>query len=139
LKCLKTEFTKIILCSGSMIHWLEIVRRQNTGTQPGQLEIQSGLVAVEALSGRLESIGGTTRYQGVNEDDAVTHFGYCGFDQTIYELDRNNLFVKISGYSEGEKNRLFKLKKIEDYGEQRQWLRFHLTETGFDNNEAAYV
>jgi hypothetical protein len=68
-----------------------------------------------------------SRFDGVNIIQGATHVCYMKFDETVFELDINSLWVEI----EFHKNRRFKLLSIENYLEFDKYLALWLQETGF--------
>ena len=139
-RCVKTQFERKILCAGTLQDLIRIQRREIKGTNPGQ-STQAGFTFTDVarMAGCLEQYlsRNSRRFDGVSTEDsagpAFTHEAYITFDQEVYELDYNTLYVRY----EGKRDRLFKLKGIVNYGEQDEWLQLHLQETGFADREAA--
>ena len=134
-RCVKTIFDRKILCAGTMTDYMTIKKREQQGTGPDSNDISSKAVFTDILNqmGYLEAIRPTTRFDGVYIDRATTHIAYVSFDQTVYELDVNSLFIDL----ERNRNRLFKMQKIMNYGEQDEYLAISLSETGFTDLQAA--
>ena len=132
MKCVKTIFSKQILCAGSMCNYIKVLNRTQT---PGGWESNTPIETFEikyTMMGYIEAIKPTSRFNGINIADGITHLVYLPFEQTIYELDRNSLYIEI----ERQKNRRFKLEQIEDYGEQGNYLVLYCRELGFTDIEA---
>lgn len=140
MRCVKTQFKRTVLCAGTMVDYIEILNREQQGTTiGGESESKQGFTAVDDFAGYLEASKPTRRFDGVSMSDqsspSYTHAGYIPYDQDIYELDVNTLFVRITR----DKPRLFKLKAIENYDEQDMYLMLQLSETGFEEKEATGV
>ncbi len=137
-RCVYTQYDREILCAGTLDSVFMIKKRTSGGTSPGK-SIQPKMVFTDVVDsfGRLEVKKSTRRFDGVSimdqSQDNFTHAGYIPFDQDVYELDVNTLFVDI----EDTRNRRFKLKSIEKYNEGSQWLQLKLAETGFADLEAS--
>lgn len=136
-RCIKTQFDRVILCAGTMTDWIEIVKRELQTTEPGYNGDKQLFTSVVNYPGRLEAVKYVPRFDGVNVMDmgsrSFTHVIYIPFDQTVYELDLNTLYVKLTR----TRDRLFKLTGgIKDVDEQEQWLELALMETGFSDLEA---
>lgn len=138
-RCVKTQFDKEILCAGTMTDWIEILSREIQGTEPGgSTQPTETFTAIVSYPGYLEAMKYTPRWDGVStvdqSADNFTHVAYIPFDQDVYELDVNKLYVKRSG----TRDRYFKLKGIKDYGERDTYLQLQLAETGFTDLEASH-
>lgn len=137
-RCVKTQFDRQILCAGTMTDLVEIIERDQVGTQPGEaLESTPTFTTVVDFAGYLEATKATRRFNGVSMEDQsapnFTHAGYIPFDQTVYELDVNKFFVKLTR----DRSRYFKLKAVRNWGEQDEYLQLNLAETGFTDLLAA--
>lgn len=137
-RCVYTQFDKKILCAGSLNKILRIQERTEGRTNPGDDGNPSPVFTlIDDPIGELEAVKYTRRFDGVSMEDQsadnFTHVGYIPFDQDIYELDVNTMFVEI----EATRNRRFKLKGIQDYDEEGQWLQLKLAETGFSDLDGA--
>jgi hypothetical protein len=134
-RCVKTIFDRKILCVGTMTDYMTIKKREQVGIGPDQNDTSAteGFTDVIAYMGYMEAVKPTARFDGVYIDSATTHVGYIPFDQTTYELDNNSLFVEL----ERSRNRLFKMQRIMNFGEQDEYLALFLTETGFIDLQAA--
>lgn len=128
-RCVYTVFEKQILCSGTMNDYCFIKKRELQPVKIGDLQAQEGFTTLFEMAGNLEAIKATTRFDGISISNETTHFIYISFEQDIYELDINSLFVEI----EKSRNRLFKLLKINNFGEQDEHLLLQCKETGFVN------
>jgi len=132
MRCVKTMFTRQILCAGTMDNYIKILERKQVGGGFNGPDITETFTAVFEFMGKLEIINPTARFNGVNIGDNITHIIYIPFDQAIYELDINTLFVEI----ERQKNRRFKLLSISNLDEQDTYLALYCKETGFVDKEA---
>jgi hypothetical protein len=112
-----------------------IKRRTQQGItgDPNDNQSSVSFTAIANYLGYLEAVKPTARFDGVYIDNTTTHVYYTPFDQTTYELDKNSLFVEI----ERTRNRLFKMQRIMNYGEQDEYLAIFMQETGFADIEAA--
>ncbi len=63
-----------------------------------------------------------------------SHVIYIPFEQSIFELDINVFFIVLENIF---RNRFFKMNKIENVGEQYEYLAVWCNETGFSDLEAA--
>lgn len=134
MKCIKTQFTRQILCAGMMRDFIEIYSREMQRTNPGQeTQAKPDFTAVSDFAGYLEAVRDTPRMEGVNPADVNTHVCYIPYDQTVFELDRNKFFIKISR----TRDRWFKFTGVIDWGEQEEYLQIKLKETGFTDLEAS--
>lgn len=138
-RCVKTQFDRQILCAGTMTDYVEILSRAIQGTEPGlSTQAEPDFSAIAQYAGYLEAVKNTPRWNGVSVEDQsafnFTHAGYIPFDQTIYELDINTFYVKITR----QRARYFKLKGIMNWGEQDEYLQLQLAETGFADLKAAH-
>lgn len=137
-RCVYTQFDKQILCAGTLDKLFRIQSRVQSGSQPGQTgnPIET-FTTVSEIEGKLEAVKYTQRFAGVATEDQsqpnFTHVGYISYDQTLYELDLNTFYVE----TEGQRNRRFKLKGIQDYDEESQWMQLQLAETGFSDLDGA--
>lgn len=129
---IKTIFERKVLCAGSMCDYLVIQERKQKPTGLGQPQAGFDFMQINAYDGKIESTKGTKRFDGVTIDPKITHLAYMPFDQEIYELDTNSLFVEL----ERTRNRRYKLDSIRDYGEQEEWLLLYLIDNGFADLEA---
>lgn len=132
-QCQRMIFSKKILCAGTMDTYLFIKSRQSAGTDIDNLHPTMTFTTVYECMAGFEEVKPTYRFDGITIDSTITHIAYIPFEQSVYELDTNKLFVE----KEGQRNRYFKLKPIRDYGEQGEWLVLYLTETGFSDLQAS--
>lgn len=134
-RCVKTIFDRKILCVGTMTDYIMIKKREQVGINPDPNSTQASEIFtdIQDYMGYLEAVKPTTRFDGVYIDNTVTHIVYIPFDQTTFELDKNSLFAEL----ERTRNRLFKMQKCMNYGEQDEYLALFLSETGFVDVEAA--
>ncbi len=132
-RCIKTVFTRTILCAGTMQDYIKIVRREYSGSDVNETVTQETFTTVDEFMGYLEVRNPTQRFDGVNIASNITHIVYIPFDQTVYELDRNTLFVEL----EKIRNRYLKLVAVEDFHEQEDYLALYCTESGFTDLEGA--
>jgi len=134
-RCVRTQFNKEILCAGTMNDYLLILSRAITGTEPGQsIQASETFTQIVDYAGYLEASKPTQRWNGVSMEDQsapnYTHVCYIPFDPVTYKLDVGKLFVKKQGDT-SDLDRLFKLKSINNFGEQDEYLQLRLAETGF--------
>lgn len=130
MKCIKTQFSRKILCAGSMKDYIEIYSREIIGTNPGEDEQPDPTFsAVSDFAGYLEAVRETHRQEGINTSESNTHVCYIPYDQTVFEMDANKFFIKISRTRE----RWFKFTGVTDWGEQEEYLQIKLKETGFSD------
>jgi hypothetical protein len=117
-----------------MKDYIEIYSRAMPGTNPGKT-IQSKPVFSPVIdyAGILEAVRATPRQEGVNPSDADTHVCYIPYDQTVFEMDKNKFFIKITR----SRSRRFKFTAVMDWGEQEEYLQIRLKETGFTDLEAS--
>lgn len=139
-RCVKTQFTRVILCAGTMNDFIEVLSRVQQGTEIGESsESTEEFTTVDDFAGYLEPVKATRRWNGVSMEDQsspnFTHVAYIPFDQDTYELDINTFFVRITR----AKPRYFKLKGIVNYSEQDEYLQLQLAETGFTDIVASTV
>lgn len=132
VRCVKTLFERQILCSGTMTDYVMIKRREIQGTTPNTTQADEELTLVADFMGHLEARKPTQRFDGVTISDRVTHVVYIPYDQDIYELDYNTLWVEI----EQTRNKNYKMDGIMNLGEQDEYLALFLIERGFVNLEA---
>jgi len=135
-RCVKTQFDKEILCAGTMTDLIEILSRAIQGTEPGlSADPTEAFTPIVSYAGYLEEKKFTPRWDGVSTEDQsagnFTHVAYVPYDQTVYELDINTLFVRITD----TRNKLYKLKGIKEYGDY--YIQLQLAETGFEDLTAA--
>ena len=141
-RCIKTQFNRVVLCAGTMQDYLIILSRAIAGTEPG-LSNQPGEVftQIDNPAGYIEASKPTPRWNGVSTADQsapnFTHVAYIPFDPDIYKLDVGTLFVKKPGDT-SDLDRLFKLKGINNWGEQDEYLQLTLAETGFNDLAGAH-
>ena len=134
MSCIKTQYTKQIICAGAMKDFIEILSRTMAGTNPGQTnQSKPSFTTVADFAGLLEAVRATPRMEGVNPEDSNTHVCYIPYDQTVFKMDKNKFFIRITR----TRTRLFKFSGVIDWGEQEQWLQIKLKETGFEDLEAA--
>ncbi len=139
-KCIKTQFSRVILCAGTMNDYIEVLSRVQKGTEiGGNNESSEEFTTVDDFAGYLEPVKATRRFNGVSLEDQsapnFTHACYIPFDQDVYELDINTFFVRITR----DRPRYFKLKGIINYGEQDEYLQLQLAETGFTDLKASGI
>lgn len=134
MRCIKTQYTKKILCVGAMKDFIEVFSRTMQGTNLGQT-IQSTplFTPISDFAGLLEAVRATPRMEGVNPSSSDTHVCYIPYDQTVFEMDKNRFFIRITR----TRSRWFKFTGVIDWGEQEQYLQIRLTETGFTDLEAS--
>lgn len=134
MSCIKTQYSRKIICAGAMKDFIEIYSRTMSGTNPGgETQSKPTFTPVADFAGMFEAVRETPRMQGINPEDTKTHVCYIPFDQTVFELDRNKHFIKISR----TRDRYFKFTGVADWGEQEEYLQIKLKETGFTDLEAA--
>ena len=131
MKCVKTYFSRKILCAGAMSDFIKIQNRELTAGGYDS-EPQEIFTNVLNMNGNIEEVKPTDRFNGVNVADGITHIVYVPFEQSIYELDINTLFVEL----ERSKNRRFKMLSVGNLGEQDQYMALYCKETGFVDKEA---
>lgn len=137
-RCLKTQFDKVILCAGTMNTYVEILSRELQPTSINNDTTVEEFSDIAQFLGYIEETKSTPRWNGVSTHDqsgpATTHAAYIPFDQTVYELDINKLYIRISG----TRNRLLKLKGIKNYDEEDKYILMYLDETGFEDLAGAH-
>jgi hypothetical protein len=132
MKCTKTRYDREILCAGAMTDYMTIKSSTAGTTDFGDVQAEPTLATIRSYFGYLETVRPSIRFDGVSIDRTSTHYWYIPYEQDIYELDVNSLFVT----KEGTKERIFKLNEIENYDEQDRWLALHLEAKGFSENTA---
>lgn len=134
MSCIKTQYTRQIICAGAMKDLIEIYSREMKGTNPGKtIQSEPVFTPVSDFAGLLEAVRATPRMEGVNPSSSDTHVCYIPYDQTIFEMDKNKHFIDITR----TRPRRFKFTAVMDWGEQEQYLQIRLTETGFKDLEAS--
>lgn len=104
------------------------------GTNPGKtIQSKPVFTPVSDFAGILEAVRAVPRMEGVNPSTSDTHVCYIPFDQTVFEMDKNKFFIKITR----TRPRWFKFAAIVDWGEQEEYLQIRLNETGFTDLEAS--
>lgn len=131
-RCVKTIFDRVILCAGTMTDYITIKKREIQGTTVNDNQAEESFTDIENFMGYIEAKKPTVRFDGINILNEITHVAYSPFDQTVYELDVNTLFIQV----ERNRNRIFKLLQIMNYGEQDEYLAYYLKETGFSDIKA---
>lgn len=130
-RCIKTIFSRTILCAGTMTDFITIKKRELLSRKLNDTESKEKFSTILSCMSKVETKNPTTRFDGVNIEDSVTHIVYIPYDQDIYELDKNSLFVEW----EKNKNRNLKLMSSMDYRED--YIALFCKETGFVDKEAA--
>jgi len=133
VRCVKTIFSRITLCAGTMDNYIKVLERRQVGGGFNGPGITETFTLVSEFMGKIEVRNPTARFAGVGIEDGVTHIVYIPFDQTIYEMDNGKLFIEI----ERQKNRRFKLLSCSNLDEQDSYLALYCRETGFVDKEAA--
>ena len=134
MSCIKTQYSIQIICAGAIKDFIEILSLTKDGTNPGKTnQSKPSFSSVIDFAGLLEAVRHTSRMEGVNPTDADTHVCYIPYDQTVFEMDKNKFFIRITR----SRPRLFKFSGVIDWGEQEQWLQIKLKETGFTDLEAS--
>lgn len=134
MSCIKTQYTRQIICAGAMKDFIEINSRSMPGTNPGKtIQSEPTFTKIIDFAGLLEAVRATPRMEGVNTSSSDTHVCYIPYDQTVFELDKNEFFIKITR----TRSRYFKFTAVMDWGEQEEYLQIRLTETGFSDLEAS--
>jgi hypothetical protein len=138
MRCEKTLFTRQILTAGTMKDYCTIISRDLQPSSPDSIENIEVMTDIMGMDGKLEDISFVTRFDGVNIANGATHLYYIPYQQSIYELDINNLFVrrKCKVGLPKDKDRYYKMLGIRNYGEQDQYNILQLKETGFTNKLA---
>lgn len=135
MSCIKTQYTRQIICASAMKDFIEILSRSMPGTNPGKtIQSEPTFTPVIDFAGLLEAVRATPRMEGINSSDADTHVVYIPYDQTVFEMDKNKFFIKIAR----TRSRYFKFTAVMDWGEQEQYLQIRVTETGFDDLKASH-
>ena len=117
-----------------MKDFIEIYSREMPGTNPGKtIQSKPVFTPVSDFAGMFEAVGATPRMEGVNPSSSDTHVCYIPYDQTVFEMDKNKFFIKITS----TRSRWFKFTAVMDWGEQEQYLQIRLNETGFVDLEAS--
>jgi hypothetical protein len=132
MDCTKTRYNRKILCAGAMTDYMTIKKSEQGTTDLDDIQAEPTLTIIRSYFGYLEAVRPSIRFDGVSIDRTSTHYWYIPYEQDIYELDVNSLFVT----REGTKERIFKLNEIENYDEQDRWLALHLEAKGFSENGA---
>ena len=137
-RCVYTIFEKKILCAGTMDKYCIIYRNELQETTINQNQSDNTKTVLFNMIGAIENINATARYAGVKmtanaPEGKSSHVVYIPFEQSIYELDINRLFIEV----EMKRNRLFKMNKIADLNDQEEYLAIWCNETGFFDIEAA--
>lgn len=137
-RCVYTIFEKKILCAGTMNKYFTIYSNELQETTTNQNQSDNTKTVLFNMLGEIENIKATARYAGVkmtpNEPEGKSsNVIYIPFEQDIYELDINKLFIEM----EAKRNRLFKMNKITDLNNQEEYLAIWCNETGFSDIEAA--
>jgi hypothetical protein len=118
-----------------MTDYMTVVKATAGTTGFSSTQATPTLTTVRAYFGLLEVTRPTVRFDGVTIEPTSTHIWYIPYEQDVYELDVNSLYVKL----EGTKERIFKLDKIENYDESDQWLSLYLIDKGFSENYATWA
>ena len=130
MDCTKTRYDRKILCAGAMTDYMTIKKSEQGTTDFGDSQADPIMTIIRSYFGYLEVVRPSIRFDGISIDKTSTHYWYIPFEQDVYELDVNSLFVT----REGAKERIFKLNEIENYDEQDRWLALHLEAKGFSEN-----
>lgn len=134
MSCIKTQYSRKIICAGAMKDYIEIYSRTMAGTNPGQtIQSKPSFTSASDFAGLLEAVRATPRFEGVNPVSTDTHVCYIPYDQTVFEMDKNKFFIKITR----TRSRWFKFTAVMDWGEQEQYMQIRLNETGFTDLEAS--
>jgi hypothetical protein len=118
-----------------MTDYMTIVKATAGTTGFESTQATPTLTTIRSYFGLLEVTRPTVRFDGVTITPISSHIWYIPYEQDIYELDLNSLYVKL----EGSKERIFKLDKIEIYDESNQWLLLYLVDKGFSENYATWA
>lgn len=112
-------------------------RTQTGTTDPTALASTETFEDLYSMAGVLESAnysGSLGAFiSGVNTGDTITHEAYFPFEETLFELGIDKLFIYVEYSTRG---RRFKVKGIEPYGAGNKWLKVSLVEKGFADKEA---
>jgi hypothetical protein len=140
MKCVFTEFSKQILCAGTMKDYCMIISRTLQPSNPDELTMIETLTDVLGVFGKLEDTRPVKRFDGVNysSNSSLTHLFYIPYSQAVYEMDVNTLFLRRKAKTNfaSAKDRYYKLVGIRNYGEQDEYLILELKETGFSDKLA---
>ena len=130
-RCIKTIFSRTILCAGTMTDYVMIKKRELEGSGVNETTINEGFTDIAQYMGYVEDRLPVKRFDGVSISDEITHIIYIPYEQAVYELDRGSLFVDF----ECTRNRRFTLLAINPY--QEDYIALYCRETGFSDLEAA--
>ena len=133
--CVKTQFSRKILCAGTMRDAVEIYENVLGPPDVGSTTPTTSKTVVAQYMGHLEEVNPVIRFDGVSVDtrapgDKHTHVIYMPYDDTVYRLDTNKLWAQVN-----DRDELYKLTKIKRYHDE--YLQLYVQETGFDTNQGA--
>jgi len=130
MACVRTMFSKKIICAGAMSEVITILRREIMSNSFDDVEPTEQLTNIYTSMGMIEEKRPTNRFDNVSIDDNVTHVFYITYDYDVYRLDRNSLFIEFN-------DRYFKMLSVMNYGESDKYIALFCKETGFTDAEAA--
>jgi hypothetical protein len=126
-------FSRKIVITGDQRNYVHILQRVLNETTIGQIEPTVSFTEIWACFAKIETIKPTVRFDGVTIEDMPTHICILPFYQVVFDLDLNTLFIK----DDKTVPRYYKLKSIEDIGNQNQFIEIYMKETGRTEQEAA--
>jgi len=130
-RCTKTIFSRTILCAGTMTDYIMIKSRVQQGSGVDETDISHTFTNIANYMGYLEDRNPVQRFDGIVIGDNVTHIIYIPYEQEVYELDKNTIFIEV----ESTRNKYYKPLSMIEYNEQ--YLAFYCMETGFTDLVAA--
>jgi hypothetical protein len=128
--CIYLYGTKQILCASALRHYISIKRRTINSVKLGRLEpLETFTEVVGAWSGMVAR-DFTSRFNGVNiREGTITHVFYMHYDDDLYWMDKNTLFIDYQPYG-NSKVRRFKLLSIKILDEGGEWMALQASERG---------
>jgi hypothetical protein len=127
--CNKKRFKKTQLCRGDLRHRIQIVSRALQPANYNQTEPQELITVLYTVSAGIETLRGTSKFDGVNIDQKATHLFYIIYSSRYENLEHGNNFVKHRG-------KLYRLLNTTEFNEDRQFFILQCTERGDETLEA---
>lgn len=134
--CIYLYGTKQKLCTSALRNYIQIKQRRINSPKLGSLEPLETFNTVASLYSAMIPRQATARFNGVNvEEGTTTHLFYVRYDDDLFWLDRNSLFIDYEGYG-ATKTRRFKLLSIQVLDEANEWMVINASARGDASLEA---
>lgn len=127
--CESKKIKKVRLCTGDKQHKIKLVTRSTGAPTIGTVNPSTTFTTLLEPWASVETLGlsgsASRRFDSVNIEDRPTHVTSIDYDDSIWPLDSDNVFVEFD-------NRRFRIVGVTDLNEMKTTIEILCTERGVD-------